>query len=102
MADPSKFAELARKESQDAGSAANGGDLGWQQKGALPGSLDKAAFGLNKDQVSGVVESPSGLHILADRDPARRDQAAGRGQDQLTGEVRKQLAAVRSRKWPAS
>ena len=64
VADPSKFAELARKESQDAGSAANGGDLGWQQKGALPGSLDKAAFGLNKDQVSGVVESPSGLHIL--------------------------------------
>ena len=61
---PVKFAELARKESQDAGSAANGGDLGWQQKGALPGSLDKAAFGLNKDQVSGVVESPSGLHIL--------------------------------------
>ena len=36
------------QESQDAGSAANGGDLGWQQKGALPGSLDKAAFGLNR------------------------------------------------------
>ena len=41
-------------------------------------------------------------HPQADRDPARRDQAAGRGQDQLTGEVRKQLAAVRFRKWPAS
>ena len=36
VADPSKFAELARKESQDAGSAANGGDLGWQQKARCP------------------------------------------------------------------
>ena len=103
VADPSKFAELARKESQDAGSAANGGDLGWQQKGALPGSLDKAAFGLNKDQVSGVVESPSGLHILklTEIQPAAIKPLA-EVKDQLTGEVRKQLAAVRSRKWPAS
>lgn len=96
VADPSKFAELARKESQDAGSAANGGDLGWQQKGALPGSLDKAAFGLNKDQVSGVVESPSGLHILklTEIQPAAIKPLA-EVKDQLAGEVRKQLAAVR-------
>ena len=50
-----------------------------------------------------MVESPSGLHILklTEIQPAAIKPLA-EVKDQLTGEVRKQLAAVRSRKWPAS
>ncbi|HCW16921.1 MAG TPA: peptidylprolyl isomerase [Achromobacter sp.] len=95
-ADPAQFAELARKISQDAGSAANGGDLGWLAPGMLTGPLEKAIFGQAKDQVSGVVESPSGLHIVkvTEIQPAAIKPLA-EVKDQITGEVRKQLAAVR-------
>ena len=94
-ADPAQFAELARKNSQDAGSAANGGDLGWLVPGMLTGPLEKAIFGQAKDQVSGVVESPSGLHIVkvTEIQPAAVKPLA-EVKDQITGEVRKQLAAV--------
>ncbi|CAB3670842.1 MULTISPECIES: SurA N-terminal domain-containing protein [Achromobacter] len=94
-ADPAQFAELARKNSQDAGSATNGGDLGWLAPGMLSGPLEKAIFSQAKDQVSGVVESPSGLHIIkvTEIQPAAIKPLA-EVKDQITGEVRKQLAAV--------
>ena len=95
-ADPAQFAELARKNSQDAGSAANGGDLGWLAPGMLSGPLEKAIFSQSKDQVSGVVESPSGFHVIkvTEIQPAAIKPLA-EVKDQITAEVRKQLAAVR-------
>src|SRR3546814_18688282 len=50
-ADPAKFAELARANSQDAGSADKGGDLGWLAPGMLTGPPETAIFSLSKDQV---------------------------------------------------
>ncbi len=95
-ADPAQFAELARKNSQDAGSASNGGDLGWLAPGMLTGPLEKAIFGQAKDQVSGVIETPSGLHVVkvTEIQPAAIKPLA-EVKDQITAEVRKQLAAVR-------
>ncbi|MGW9063112.1 SurA N-terminal domain-containing protein [Achromobacter animicus] len=95
-ADPAKFAELAAKNSQDAGSAAKGGDLGWIAPGAQPGPLDKAIFGLAQNQVSGVVESPFGLHIVkvTEISPGAVKPLA-EVKDQITAEVRKQIAAQR-------
>lgn len=95
-ADPAKFAELAAKNSQDSGSAAKGGDLGWIAPGAQAGALDKAIFGLGLNQVSGVVESPFGLHILkvTEISPAAIKPLA-EVKDQITAEVRKQIAAER-------
>jgi len=95
-ADPSKFAELAAKNSQDSGSAAKGGDLGWIAPGSQAGPLDKAIFGLAANQVSGVVESPFGLHILkvTEISPAAIKPLA-EVKDQITAEVRKQIAAQR-------
>ena len=95
-ADPSKFAELAAKYSQDSGSAAKGGDLGWIAPGSQAGPLDKAIFGLAANQVSGVVESPFGLHILkvTEISPAAIKPLA-EVKDQITAEVRKQIAAQR-------
>jgi peptidyl-prolyl cis-trans isomerase C len=58
------FAALARTESQDTGSAPNGGDLGFFQKGMMTPAFEKAAFELKPGSISGVVESPFGFHII--------------------------------------
>jgi len=63
-ADPSKFAELAKANSQDPGSAANGGDLDFFGRGAMVPPFEQAVFALQKGQISDIVESDFGLHII--------------------------------------
>ncbi len=59
------FAALAKKYSQDPASAVNGGDLGFVAKGqGLPPAFEAAVFALQPGQLSGVVESPFGYHII--------------------------------------
>jgi len=57
------FAKLAKENSED-GSAQNGGDLGYFRKGAMVKPFEDAAFGLEKDQISPVVETQFGYHII--------------------------------------
>lgn len=61
---PAKFAELARLNSQDPGSAANGGDLGMFGRGAMVKPFEDAVFTLKVGEVSGVVQSDFGYHII--------------------------------------
>ena len=61
---PGSFAELAAKNSQDPGSAAKGGDLDYFGRGAMVKPFEDAAFALQKDQISDVVESDFGYHII--------------------------------------
>lgn len=56
------FAALARKHSDD--KAAKDGDLGWFRKEEMPAEVAEAAFALKAGEVSGIVRSPFGLHIL--------------------------------------
>jgi peptidyl-prolyl cis-trans isomerase D len=62
---PDSFAELAKKNSQDPGSAAQGGDLDFFARGAMTKPFEDATFALkNKGDISDVVESEFGYHII--------------------------------------
>ncbi|OGS90994.1 MAG: peptidylprolyl isomerase [Gallionellales bacterium GWA2_60_18] len=62
--EPGRFAELARQNSQDTGSAANGGDLGFFGRGMMVKPFDDAVFSLKADEISGLVRSDFGYHII--------------------------------------
>src|SRR5260370_32297414 len=59
-----KFEDVAKKYSEDPGSANVGGSLGWIGKGQMAAEFEKAAFSLPKGQVSDVVKSLDGFHIV--------------------------------------
>ena len=58
------FEELAKKYSEDPGSKAFGGDLGFVKRGVFYPEFEAAAFALEEGELSGVVESPVGYHII--------------------------------------
>ena len=61
---PANFAELAKQHSQDPGSAASGGDLGMFGRGAMLKPFEDSVFSLRKGEVSGLVVSDYGYHII--------------------------------------
>lgn len=83
------FAALAKENSDDPGSKGQGGELPWLSPGETVPAFEKAAFALKPNELSDVVETPFGFHVikLADRKPSGPvpfEQAKPRISDYLT------------------
>ncbi|MGY0194858.1 SurA N-terminal domain-containing protein [Leptothrix sp. BB-4] len=95
-ADRKAFAALATKQSDDPGSAGQGGDLNWISRGAMVKPFEDAVFSLGKGELSGIVESEFGLHIIEVTDirgGERRSFESVRAE--IEKEVRQQLGQKR-------
>ena len=93
---PTEFAALAQAESQDAGTAKDGGKLGWIAQGSWPAALEEAIFGLDQGDVSGVVQGPGGYHIFhANEVQPEKGQSFEEAKPKIEVEVRRQLGAER-------
>lgn len=87
------FAALAREHSQDEGSAAQGGDLDYFGRGRMVPEFEQAAFGMEVGDISDVVESPFGFHIikLTDRRP-EMTQPLAEVREEIVDQLRWQIA----------
>ena len=72
LAEGKDFVEIASTDSDCARTKPGGGDLGYIKRGYMPLAFDKTAFALKKGEVSDVIETRFGYHIikLVDRQPA--------------------------------
>ena len=93
---PASFAEVAKKNSEDPGSAANGGDLDFFGRGAMVKPFEDAAFAMKPGETSNVIETDFGYHVLrleavrgGDKKPFEAVRAG------IEDEVRQQLAVKR-------
>jgi len=83
---PARFAELARKHSQDTGSAEKGGDLGQFGRGMMVKPFEDAVFSMKEGEIAGPVESEFGFHII-------RLTGIQAGKSRPLEEVRKEISA---------
>lgn len=93
---PDTFAQSARDNSQDAGSAASGGQLGWISPGSWPADFESAVFKLAQGEISPVVAGPSGFHIFkANEVQPEQGETFEQARAKVEHEVRRQLASER-------
>ena len=86
------FAELAKANSADPGSAANGGDLGFFARGRMVPPFEKAAFELKDGQVSDVVNTSYGFHIIK---ATGRKEAGVTPFDEVKEDIIRQLTQIK-------
>ena len=90
---PDAFADVARKNSQDPGSAPNGGDLDFFTRESMVKPFSDAAFAMKKGDVSDVVESEFGYHIIKLTDvKAPKQRSFDEMKPELEADVKKQQA----------
>jgi len=90
---PGSFADVAKKNSQDPGSATNGGDLDFFARGAMTKPFEDAAFALPKGEISGVVETEFGYHIIMVTDiKSPKQRSFEEMRPEIEAELKKQQA----------
>ncbi|MDD3593530.1 MAG: peptidylprolyl isomerase [Candidatus Gastranaerophilales bacterium] len=82
------FATIAKKYSEDPGSAANGGDLGFFQKDQMVKPFADAAFAMKPDTISDIIKTDYGYHIIKVTD---RKKAGVTPYDEIKNEIKKYL-----------
>ena len=88
------FAELAKQNSDDPGSKEKGGELGWIVRGQTVPNFEKTAFSLKPGQLSGLVETEYGYHIIQVEDKqAAHTQSFDEVKPQIMAELQKQAGA---------
>ena len=93
------FAALATKNSDDPGSAQKGGDLGWIVKGQTVPDFEKAAFSLKPKEISSVITTEYGFHIIQVLDhQAAHVQSFDEVKPQLMAEAQKEIGAENMQK----
>lgn len=93
------FGELAIEHSKAPG-AEDGGIIGWVQRGDLVGPLDEAAFSLSEGQVSAVIESDQGFHLLkVDKKEAAGQATLDDVRKEIEPELRRAAAAEKYKRW---
>ena len=91
---PGDFEKLARENSQDPGSATKGGDLDWFGRGMMVKPFEDAAFALKENQVSELVRSDFGFHIIKLTGiRAERVRAFEEVKGEIAGDLKRQAAA---------
>lgn len=84
------FAKLAEEYSEDNISAIKGGDLGWLNEGAVDPVFIKMAFSLEKDEISEIIQTPFGYHIIKS---LKTPQTLQKSFEAVKGDIRYQLRA---------
>src|SRR2546423_1469392 len=84
------FAELARRDSDDPASRERGGDLGWFARDAHTPRFDEAAFALKPGQLSAVIETEYGFHVIK---AAAHQPQRTRGFNEVRARIEQQLLA---------
>ena len=90
---PKAFADLAKTNSSDPGSAQNGGDLGFFARGAMVPQFEEAAFKAKKDEIVGPVQTDFGYHIIRVTEVREaKGKTLAEVTPEIEGEVKKQKA----------
>ena len=93
---PASFAEVARRESRDPGSAAQGGDLGFFARGAMVKPFEDAAFGAKKDEIVGPVRTDFGWHVIRVTDvKPEKGKSLAEATPEIEAELKKGAASRR-------
>lgn len=93
------FAETARAHSEDVGSAANGGDLGWMNPGTTVPEFEKAMNELKPGELSAPVTSQFGVHLIQVQERRERDVSQEREASTARNQLHARKAEERYEQW---
>lgn len=99
IAQGADFAEIARAHSEDIGSAASGGNLGWVNPGQTVPEFEKAMNALKPGELSMPIRSPFGIHIIQVQERRERDVSQERAQASARNQIHARKADERYEQW---